>query len=97
MINWVLTTHSVQWLSRVSARLNQLLIFPTGPDCLWFQEIILLSYRSVQIRIILCVGSDAPEYEPPQKMIRYRMYYSTQLAFLFPPDQCDRAEMFCIC
>jgi len=42
-------------------------------------------------------GFYSPASDPPHKIMWYWLYYSTQLASSFPPDQNGRAEMFCMC
>jgi len=38
----------------------------------------------------------SPESDPPHKIMRYWIYYSTQLCFGFPPDRICQVEMICI-
>ena len=38
----------------------------------------------------------SPESDPPHKIMRCWVYYSTQLCFRFPPDRICQAEMICI-
>jgi len=53
------------------------------------------TYRSVQTFEILFQGLYSPGSDPPHKMMRYWLYYSTLLSCWFPPDQYDQAEIFC--
>ena len=45
------------------------------------------TYRSEQIFKILFQGFYSPKSDPPHKIMRYWIYYSTQLCFWFPPDR----------
>jgi len=54
-----------------------------------------VTYCSVQISKMLFRRFYSPESDPPHKILRYWFCYSTQFAFLFPPDQNGRVEMFC--
>ena len=49
----------------------------------------------VHIIKILFWGFYSPESYPPHKIKQYWFYYSIWLGFSFPPDQYDRAELFC--
>ena len=59
------------------------------------QKCILLI---VQYKYLKSCSGDfySPESDPPHKIMRYRVYYSTQLSFWFPPDRICQAEMICI-
>jgi len=59
------------------------------------QKCILLI---VQYKYIKSCSRDlySPESDPPHKIIRYWVYYSTQLVFGFPPDRICQVEMICI-
>ena len=59
------------------------------------QKCILLI---VQYKYIKSCSGDfyAPESDPPHKIMRYWVYYSTQLCFGFPPDRISQVEMICI-
>jgi len=59
------------------------------------QKYILLG---VQYKYLKSCSGDfySPESDPPHKIMRYRVYYSTQLSFWFPPDRICQAEMICI-
>ena len=37
----------------------------------------------------------SPEYDPPHKIMRYWIYYSICLGFVFPPDHAGLDEMIC--
>jgi hypothetical protein len=44
-----------------------------------------------------CTGDFySPQSDPPHKIMRYWIYYSTQLCFGFPPDRICQVEMICI-
>ena len=59
------------------------------------QKCILLI---VQYKYIKSCSGDfcSQESDPPHKIMRYWVYYSTQLAFGFPPDRICQVEMICI-
>jgi len=59
------------------------------------QKCILLI---VQYKYIKSCSGDfySPESDPPHKIMRYWVYYSTQLVLGFPPDRICQAEMICI-
>jgi len=59
------------------------------------QKCILLI---VQYKYIKSCSGDFyfPESDPPHKIMRYWVYYSTQLCFGFPPDRICQVEMICI-
>jgi len=59
------------------------------------QKCILLI---VQYKYIKSCSGDfhSPESDPPHKIMRYDVYYSTQLSFWFPPDRIRQVEMICI-
>ena len=56
------------------------------------QKCILLI---VQYKYIKSSSGDfySPESDPPHKIMRYWIHYSTWLSRLFPPDQSGQAEM----
>jgi len=64
---------------------------------------VLLQVNRCQKCILLIVGYkylkscngnfNSPESDPPHKIMRYYVYYSTQLCFGFPPDRICQAEM----
>ena len=60
-----------------------------------FAESVLLI---VQYRFLKSCSGDfnSPESDPPHKIMRYWVYYSTQLCFSFPPDRICQVEMICI-
>jgi len=51
----------------------------------------------VQDKYIKSCSGDfySPESDPPHKIMRYLVYYSTQLCFGFPPDRICQAQMIC--
>jgi len=59
------------------------------------QKCMLLT---VQYKYIKSCSGDfySPESDPPHKIMRYWVYYSTQLVFGFPPDRICQVEMICI-
>jgi len=59
------------------------------------QKCILLI---IQYKYIKSCSGDlySPESDPPHKIMRYWVYYSTLLCFGFPPDRICQAEMICI-
>jgi len=59
------------------------------------QKCILLI---IQYKYIKSCSGDfySPEFDPPHKIMRYWVYYSTQLFFGFPPDKICPMEMICI-
>jgi len=59
------------------------------------QKCILLL---VQYKYIKSCSGDfySPESDPPHKIMRYWVYYSTQFSFGFPPDKICQVEMICI-
>jgi len=60
-----------------------------------FKKIILLivqyKYLKSCSRRFYC-----PESDPPHKIMRYNVYYSSQMSFWFPPDRICQVEMICI-
>jgi len=59
------------------------------------QKCILLIVEYKYLK--LCSGDfHSPESDPAHKIMRYWVYYSTQLCFGFPPDRICQAEMICI-
>jgi len=59
------------------------------------QKCILLIVQYKYIK--LCSGDfDSPESDPPHKIMRYRVYYSTQWSFGFPPDRICQVQMIYI-
>ena len=52
----------------------------------------------VQDKYIKSCSGDfySPESDPPHKIMRYWVYYWTQLCFGFPPDRICQVEMICI-
>jgi len=52
----------------------------------------------VQYKYIKSCSGDlySPESDPPHEIMRYWIYYSTQLSFGFPPDRICQVEMICI-
>jgi len=59
------------------------------------QKCILLIVQYKYIKS--CSGDfDSPESDPPQKIMRYWVYYSTQLSFGFLSDRICQIEMICI-
>jgi len=60
-----------------------------------FQKSILLI---VQYKYLKSCSGDfySLESDPPHKIMRYWIYYSTQLCFGFPPDRICQVEMICI-
>ena len=52
----------------------------------------------VQYKYIKSCSGDfySPESDPPHKIMRYWVHYSTQLCFGFPPDRICQVEMICI-
>jgi len=59
------------------------------------QKCILLIVQYKYIKP--CSGDfNSPESDPPHKIMRYWIYYSTQLCFGFPPDRICQMEMICI-
>ena len=52
------------------------------------------TYRSVQIYKILCRGTDAPEFDPPHKIMRYWFYCSPRSALSSPPEQNGRNFLY---
>jgi len=52
----------------------------------------------VQYKYIRSCSGDfySPESDPPHKIMRCWIYYSTQLSFGFPPDRICQVEMICI-
>jgi len=59
------------------------------------QKCILLI---VQYKYIKSCSRDfySPESDPPHKIMRYWVFYSTHLSFGFPPDRICQVEMICI-
>jgi len=59
------------------------------------QKCILLT---VQYKYIKSCSGDfySPESDPLHKIMRYWVYYSTQLCCGFPPDRICQAEMICV-
>ena len=59
------------------------------------QKCILLI---VQCKYIQSCSGDfySPESDPPHKIMRYWVYYQTQLSFGFPHDRICQLEMICI-
>jgi len=83
-----LSTHTMsirptQWIMYVPSQVNR------------SQKCILLI---VQYKYIKSFSGDfhSPESDPPHKIMRYWVYYSTQLCFWFPPDRICQVEMICI-
>jgi len=59
------------------------------------QKCILLFVQYKYIKS--CSGAFySPESDPPHKILRYWVYYSTQLIFGFPPDRICQVEMICV-
>jgi len=54
------------------------------------------TYCPVQIYKIMFRRIYSPEFDPPHKIMRYWVYYSTQLVFGFPPDRICPVKMICI-
>jgi hypothetical protein len=54
--------------------------------------LLIVQYKYIQSR-----SGDfySPESDPPHKIMRYWIYYSTQLCFRFPPDRICQMEMIC--
>ena len=52
----------------------------------------------VQYKCIKSCSEDiySPESDPPHKIMRYWVYFSTQLVFGLPPDRICQVEMICI-
>jgi len=59
------------------------------------QKCILLNVQYKYLKSC-CGDFDAPESDPPHKIMRYWVYYSTQLCFGFPPDRICQVEIICI-
>jgi len=60
-----------------------------------YQKCILLI---VEYKYLKSCSGDfySPESDPPHKIMRYWVYYSTQLCFGFRPDRICHLEMICI-
>jgi len=54
--------------------------------------------RIVQYKYVKSCSGDfySPESDPPRKIMRNWIYYSTQLCFGFPLDRICNVEMICI-
>ena len=59
------------------------------------QKCILLNVQYKYLKSC-CGDFDAPESDPPHKIMRYWVYYSTQLCFRVPLDRICQVEMICI-
>ena len=72
-----------QWIMYVSSQVNR------------SQKCILLI---VQYKYIKSCSGDfySPESDPPHKIMRYWVYYSTQLCSWFPTNRICHLEMICI-
>jgi len=82
------------WLSNTKCRPTQSIMYvPLQVNT--SQKYILLV---VQYKYIKSCSGDfySPESDPPHKIMRYWVYYSTQLCFWFPPDRICQVEMICI-
>ena len=72
-----------QWIMYVPSRVHR------SQKCI----LLIVQYESIQS----CSGDFySPESDPPHKIMRYWVYYSTQLCFWFPADRIRQAEMICI-
>jgi len=77
---WVRPT---QWIMYVPLQVNR------SQKCI----LLIVLYKSIKS----CSGDFySPKSDPPHKIMRYWVYYSTQLVFGFPPDRISQVEMICI-